>query len=168
MVQLRESDKLKCLRCGQNLSRPTMTFGTHPILFNTLPGHIFPFASVRHLHSDPIQVWEAIEGASHWGDGQQVQEDDCHLQGGDGEDRQVSAIPQIYDEYFWRLFKRQQKRCPLPRNYPASSGDGSLEIPLTWKNTGKILWVRSLLNHLKHFIDHFENEECLKGRKEYR
>ena len=33
---------------------------------------------------------------------------------------------------------------------------------------GKILWVRSLLNHLKHFIDHFENEDCLKGRKEYR
>ena len=34
--------------------------------------------------------------------------------------------------------------------------------------SGKILWVRSLLNHLKHFIDHFENEDCLKDRKEYR
>ena len=38
-------------------------------------------------------------------------------------------------------------------NYPGSSG--------------KILSVRSSLSHLKHFIDHFEIEEGLKGRKEY-
>ena len=53
-----------------------------------------------------------------------------------------------------RFFKKQQNRAPLPRNYPYTSG--------------RIQWVRSLLKHLRHFIDHFENEECLSSRKEYR
>ena len=31
-------ENMKYFRCGQNLSPPMMTFGTRPILFNTLPG----------------------------------------------------------------------------------------------------------------------------------
>ena len=45
------------------------------------------------MHTDPTQVWEAIEGIADWGDGHQVQEDDRHIQGGDGEDRQVASHP---------------------------------------------------------------------------
>ena len=71
----------------------------------------------------PTQVWEAVQGASHRGHGLQVQEDDRHLQGRDGEDRQVEDFFFFFCELLSRLFKRQQKRCPLPRNYPASSGD---------------------------------------------
>jgi dynein heavy chain len=53
-----------------------------------------------------------------------------------------------------KFFKRQQGFAPVPRNYPDTSG--------------RIYWVRSLLYHLKHFIDHFEEEENLKQMPEYR
>jgi Dynein heavy chain, N-terminal region 1 len=53
-----------------------------------------------------------------------------------------------------KFFKRQQASAPVPRNYPDTSG--------------RIYWVRSLLYHLKHFIDHFEEEENLKQMPEYR
>ena len=53
-----------------------------------------------------------------------------------------------------KLFKKQQNNPPVPRNYPDESG--------------RIYWVRSLLNHLKQYIDHFENEKNLKKRPEYR
>ena len=53
-----------------------------------------------------------------------------------------------------KFFKRQQTIAPVPRNYPDTSG--------------RIYWVRSLLYHLKHFIDHFEEEENLKQMPEYR
>ena len=53
-----------------------------------------------------------------------------------------------------KFFERRKNRPPLPRNYPLTSG--------------KIQWVRSLLNHLKRFIDHFERTHSLNSRKEYR
>ena len=53
-----------------------------------------------------------------------------------------------------RFFKKQQANAPVPRNFPETSG--------------RIYWVRSLLYHLKHFIDHFEEEENLKKMPEYR
>ena len=53
-----------------------------------------------------------------------------------------------------RFFKKQQNNAPVPRNFPETSG--------------RIYWVRSLLYHLKHFIDHFEEEENLKKMPEYR
>ena len=53
-----------------------------------------------------------------------------------------------------RFFKKQQSNAPVPRNFPETSG--------------RIYWVRSLLHHLKHFIDHFEEEENLKKMPEYR
>ena len=53
-----------------------------------------------------------------------------------------------------RFFKKQQHNAPVPRNFPETSG--------------RIYWVRSLLYHLKHFIDHFEEEENLKKMPEYR
>ena len=53
-----------------------------------------------------------------------------------------------------KLFKKQQNNPPVPRNYPDESG--------------KIYWVRSLVNHLKQYIDHFETEGSLKRRPEYR
>ena len=53
-----------------------------------------------------------------------------------------------------RFFKKQQNNAPVPRNFPETSG--------------RIYWVRSLLYHLKHFIDHFEEEDNLKKMPEYR
>ena len=53
-----------------------------------------------------------------------------------------------------RFFKKQHNNAPVPRNFPETSG--------------RIYWVRSLLYHLKHFIDHFEQEENLKKMPEYR
>ena len=53
-----------------------------------------------------------------------------------------------------RFFKKQQNNAPVPRNFPETSG--------------RIYWVRSLLYHLKHFIDHFEEEENLKKMPEYK
>ena len=53
-----------------------------------------------------------------------------------------------------KFFKKQQTSAPVPRNYPSTSG--------------RIYWVRSLLYHLKHFIDHFEEEENLKKMPEYK
>ena len=53
-----------------------------------------------------------------------------------------------------RFFKKQQNNAPVPRNFPETSG--------------RIYWVRSLLYHLKHFIDHFEEEDNLKKMPEHR
>ena len=53
-----------------------------------------------------------------------------------------------------QTFKKQTSNPPLVWNYPTASG--------------KIFWVRSLVNHLKSVIDKFEKVENLKRLKEYR
>ena len=53
-----------------------------------------------------------------------------------------------------KIFKKYKNNPPLPRNYPDESGS--------------IFWVRSLLSHLKQYIDQFEKEKSLKKRPEYR
>ena len=83
-----------------------------------------------------------------------------------------SCLPSVF---LWIFLKAVQAAAKAMS--PSSELSGVIRWKIGWKlfhmltsnnNAGKILWVRSLLNHLKHFIDHFENEECLKGRKEYR
>ena len=56
-------------------------------------------------------------------------------------------------ERITKFFKKQIQRPPIPRNYPDSSG--------------KIAWARSLLAHLKYFMDHFKSQKTLKNRPEY-
>ena len=51
-------------------------------------------------------------------------------------------------------FKKQTGNPPIVWNYPTASG--------------KIYWVRSLVNHMKSVIDKFDNVENLKRLKEYR
>ena len=54
-----------------------------------------------------------------------------------------------------KFFKKQQGQTgTLPRNYPETAG--------------KIYWIRSLLYHLKYFIDHFHANEGFKKIKDYR
>ena len=51
-------------------------------------------------------------------------------------------------------FKKQTSNPPIVRLYPKSSG--------------RIYWVRSLVNHLKSVIDKFEKQENIKRMPEYR
>ena len=53
----------------------------------------------------------------------------------------------------YRFFKKQVVKPPIPRNYPDSSG--------------KIAWARSLLQHLKYFMEHFQKQKTLRHRPEY-
>ena len=53
-----------------------------------------------------------------------------------------------------KFFKKKQNNPPYPRNYAIT--------------TGKIQWVRALLNHLQKFMTFFEETEHLNSRKEYR
>ena len=55
--------------------------------------------------------------------------------------------------YYFRFFKKQVVKPPIPRNYPDSSG--------------KIAWARSLLQHLKYFMEHFQKQKTLRHRPEY-
>ena len=50
-----------------------------------------------------------------------------------------------------QTFKKQTSNPPLVWNYPTASG--------------KIFWVRSLVNHLKSVIDKFEKVRTSRGSK---
>ena len=52
-----------------------------------------------------------------------------------------------------KIFKRYKNNPPIPRNYPDESGS--------------IYWVRSLLSHLRQYIDLLQKERSLTKRKEY-
>ena len=56
-------------------------------------------------------------------------------------------------ERITKFFKKQLQKPPIPRNYPDSSG--------------RIAWARSLLQHLKYFMEHFMSQKTLKMRPEY-
>ncbi|CAB4063578.1 DNAH [Lepeophtheirus salmonis] len=52
------------------------------------------------------------------------------------------------------FFKKQTNQPPVPRNFPDSSG--------------RIGWARSLLLHLKFFMEHFQSQKSLRLRPEYK
>ena len=66
--------------------------------------------------------------------------------------RMINTFSQEMDR-ITRFFKKQMSKPPIPRNYPDSSG--------------KIAWARSLLQHLKYFMEHFQLQKTLRHRPEY-
>ena len=52
-----------------------------------------------------------------------------------------------------KIYKKYKNNPPIPRNYPEESGN--------------IYWVRSLLAHLRQYIDLLEKEKALMKRTEY-
>ena len=57
-------------------------------------------------------------------------------------------------EAVMKFFKKQQNKAPIPRMYPETAG--------------KIYWVRSLLYHMKYYIDHFQANDSFLKIPEYR
>ena len=53
-----------------------------------------------------------------------------------------------------KAFKKQNSKAPIARLYPETAG--------------KVYWVRSLLFHLRYFIDHFETNNSFHKLPEYR
>ena len=53
-----------------------------------------------------------------------------------------------------KVFKKQNSKAPIARIYPETAG--------------KVYWVRSLLFHLKYFIDHFHANESFHKLAEYK
>ena len=53
-----------------------------------------------------------------------------------------------------KTFKKQSSKAPIARVYPETAG--------------KVYWVRSLLYHLKYFIDHFETNKSFHKLPEYK
>ena len=66
--------------------------------------------------------------------------------------RMITTFSQEMDR-ITKFFKKQVAKPPIPRNYPDSSG--------------RIAWARSLLAHLKYFMEHFMEQKTLKNRPEY-
>ena len=66
--------------------------------------------------------------------------------------RMINTFSQEMDR-ITKFFKKQMSKPPIPRNYPDSSG--------------KIAWARSLLSHLKYFMEHFQQQKTLRHRPEY-
>ena len=67
--------------------------------------------------------------------------------------RMINTFSQEMDRIA-KFFKKQVGRPPIPRSFPDSSG--------------RITWARSLLQHLRYFMEHFKSQRTLRHRPEYR